>query len=105
MTSLSLALALAVSACGEARQVIAAYPVEESGAVADAPYPALVDMPTPAELRAGAPDPEEGRAIAGALTVEAAVQAAEAERLAGIGSGAEALRAEAEAIRQHSAPE
>jgi hypothetical protein len=96
----SLALLLALSACGEARRVIGAYPVEESAETAEAPYPALVDMPTPAALRAAAPDPAEGRAIAAELAVEAAVQKAEAERLAPTVADAAPLRAEAEAVQR-----
>jgi hypothetical protein len=94
-----LALAWALSGCGEARRVFAAYPEDESPGVAAAPYPALVDMPTPAALRESAPDPEEGRAIAAALGVEAAAQRAEAERLAPPVTDAGALGAAAAAAR------
>jgi hypothetical protein len=85
MTSLTLAVALggtlALGGCGEARRTIAEYPVAESPAAAAAPYPALVDMPTPRAAREAAPDHAVGAAVAGDLRRDAAVQAAESERL------------------------
>jgi hypothetical protein len=95
----SLAALLALAGCGDARRVFAAYPAAESASVADAPYPALVDMPTPRALRETAPDPATGRAIAADLSIEAAVQQAEAERLSGPVADVEPLRAAAAEAR------
>mgnify|MGYP006278694985 FL=1 len=100
MTSLAALCALAALAgCAEARRVIADYPVAERPETADAPYPSLVDMPSPRAARATAPDPADGAGAVGALRAEAAVMAAEAERLSAPVTEIEALRASGAAAR------
>jgi hypothetical protein len=105
MTSLALFLALALAGCQEAREAIRAYPVGERASTEDAPYPRLVDGPSPRSLRESAPDPADGQAIAAELTFDAAVQQAEAERLAQPVADVEPLRAEAEDVRRRGAAE
>ncbi|TVQ57484.1 MAG: hypothetical protein EA355_04270 [Rhodobacteraceae bacterium] len=91
-------LIAALAGC-EARGVFVDYPDVESPSVAAAPWPRLVDAPDPAEARATAPDPAEGAAVAEALRIEAALAAAEAERLSAPVFEVGRLRADAAAVR------
>ena len=100
MTSLAAVLAGGLSGCGEARRAITAYPVVESPEVAEAPYPSLLDMPSPQEAAASAPDPLEGAVVAAELQGRAAEQRAEAERVAAPVFEVEALRDELDAVRR-----
>lgn len=75
-------LVLALAGC-EARRELAGYPVRESAAAAEAPWPRLVDGPHHAAPPGPGPDTVAGAAIAVALTDSARAQAAEAARLSG----------------------
>lgn len=98
-TTLALALAGCLSGCGVGA-IFTQVDVPESPGVADAAWPRLVDSPTAPKLRAAAPDPAEGARIVEALSLEAAVSAAEAERLSAPVFDVETLRRDAESVRR-----
>jgi hypothetical protein len=100
MTSLAALLVAGISGCGEARRAIAAYPVVESPDVAEAPYPSLLDMPSPQEAAASAPDPLEGAVAAADLQGRAADQRAEAARVGAPVLDVQPLRDDADAVRR-----
>lgn len=95
----SLSAALAASGCGIG-EIFTRIDVPESDAVAVAPWPELAEIPSAQSLRDGAPDPGAGPRLVEALSVEAAVSAAEAERLSAPVFDVEALRRDAAQVRR-----
>ena len=92
------AAALALPACGVG-EIFSRIDAPESEGVADAPWPELADGPSAESLRASAPDPATGPRLIEALGVEAAVSAAEAERLSAPVFDVERLRSDAADVR------
>ncbi|MGF1659995.1 MAG: hypothetical protein ACFCUS_11250 [Rubrimonas sp.] len=97
--ALVLGAALSLPGCGIGA-IFTRIDVPESEGVADAPWPELADAPSALSLRESAPDPAEGPRLIEALGVEAAVSAAEAERLSAPVFDVAALRRDADAVRR-----
>lgn len=76
--------ALVLAGCGTA-QLFADYEVHEDPSVDDAPWPRLVDTPTPppaGEFSSAVPDPSRGDKVTEDLRTEAAVATVRAQNLA-----------------------
>jgi hypothetical protein len=94
-----LTLVALLGGCGQG-DLFARFPDIESAGVAASPYPALAEGPALLAAAGPAPDAAEGTAVVEGLTTEAALAQAESERLSGPVFDVDALRREAEAVRQ-----
>jgi hypothetical protein len=95
----SLTLFALLGGCGQG-DLFARFPDSESAAVTASPYPALAEGPALLAAAGPAPDPAAGAAVVDGLTADAAVAQAETERLSGPVFDVDALRRDAEAVRQ-----
>ena len=92
-------LAGLLAGCGQG-DLFARFPDRESAGVANAPYPALSEGPGLLAAAGPAPDPAAGGTIVDGLSAEAAMAQADSERLGVPVFDADALRRDADAVRQ-----
>jgi len=76
------------------------FPQDPAGPVARADFPTLLQARQAAARLGPSPDPAIGEQVVQALDVEAAISTAEAQRLSPPVTDADALRAEADAVRR-----